>query len=209
MNVIIDRHLMVIVIVLVSVAVSGCSWGRPSASEMLMRFPTPIYSLTGEKLKGPSCEDAQSQWLARVDQDGDGTIDLSELKAEAKRLFALMDLNHDGVITADELSTYRGLTADQPEEAAPPNDGQQPDDDKGTGKGKRERQLPNRPSSSQPDPVLAADANLRFQVTLDDFLAQQQENMIQFDKNKDGQLDAHELNLLCRIREQAASPTHR
>jgi Ca2+-binding EF-hand superfamily protein len=189
----------------ITLSITGCSMFRPSASEMLAHFPTSIYSLTGEKLTGTaSCEEAQAAWLARVDTDGDGSIDATELETEAKRLFALMDLNHDGEITAEELYRYRGLEEPLAQDPSPAPLEYETGKDK-----KRERPLPLRPSTSQPDPVLAADTNLDFKVSLDEFLTLQQDNIRQFDKNKDHRLDAQELNQLCRIREQAASPTLR
>ena len=190
-------------VILCGMAVSGCQ-GRPApTSDMLTKYPTPIYSLTGERLNGgalgqPACDEAQAAWLKRVDQDRDGTLDAEELMTEAKRQFALMDLNHDGIITAAELSAYRsqmdGTSAAMPQE---------PTDRRGV------QQLPMHPASSQPDPVLSADSNLDFQVTLDEYLTQQRENLSLYDKDKDRSLDAQELNKLCRIREQAATPSRR
>jgi len=189
--------------VLVSLTLTGCMSRTPSGSEMLTRFPTPIYSLTGERLNGGTmgqlpCDEAQTKWLQRVDQDQDGHLELDELLTEAKRQFALMDLNHDGIVTPDELSRYRAQTTDT----------QQTPDPMETDK-RGVHQLPMHPPGSQPDPVLSADSNLDFQVTLDEYLNQQKENMQHFDKDKDQSLDAQELNLLCRIREQAATPSRR
>lgn len=177
-----------------------------SPSDLLTRFPTPIYSLTGELLNGgtlghPLCEDAQSAWLKRVDTDQDGTIDQAELSAEAKRQFALMDLNHDGFITSDELAIYRGQ-----------NDAQDLHDEN-TKKDPQDRRsvyhIAAHPHGSQPDPVLSADSNLDFKVTLNEFLALQIENLQLYDKDHDHTLDAHELNQLCRNRDKAATQTSR
>ncbi len=189
--------------VVVPLALNGCMTRQPSGSEMLSRFPTPIYSLTGERLNGgpkgqTTCEDAQAKWLQNVDLDKDGGLELDELLTEAKRQFALMDLNHDGFITPDELSLYRAQTGGT-QLATEPMEG----DKHGV------HPLPMHPAGSQPDPVLSADSNLDFQVSLEEYLSQQKDNMAQFNKDKDQSLDAQELNLLCRIREQAATPSRR
>ena len=184
--------------------ISAChNFLTDSPSDLLTRFPTPIYSLTGELLNGgplghPLCEDAQAAWLQRVDTNRDGSIDQDELSAESKRQFALMDLNHDGFITADELAVYRSQFDSHEEEAK--NESQ---NRKGI------YRLTAHPNGSQPDPVLSADSNLDFKVTLDEFLAFQIENLQHYDKDHDHTLDSHELNPLCRNRDKAATPTSR
>ena len=182
---------------------TGCYSNAPTPTDLLIRFPTPIYSLTGERLLGgaqgqPTCDEAQTAWLQRVDTDHDGSIDLKELISEARKQFALMDINHDGTVTADELAVFRS--------GGPSSPSQAPDEEKDR---RGVHRLQEHPQSSQPDPVLSADANLDFQVTLDEFLAQQSDNMSQFDKDKNQRLDAQELKHLCRLREQAATPSRR
>lgn len=202
----------------------GCGHNAPSTEELLARYPTPIYSLTGEPLNGgplgrPKCEDAQTAWAARVDADHDGFIDLDELLDNARAQFAAMDLDHSGALTSDQLSVYRKPFALSPR--TPPastgtsadSDGATPDDSQSapqSGAHRKkdpaaDRPLGLRPPSSQPDPVLAADSNLDFKVTLDEYLAQQRESFTQLDKNKDHRLSADELAVLCHIRERAAT----
>lgn len=204
-------------------AASGCGHGSQTAHDLLDKYPTPIYSLTGEQLNGgplgrPKCEDAQAGWLARVDTDRDGTVDLDELLTNARAQFDVMNIDRSGKITADQLATYRAPFAlSSRPEPAPDKDG--PDagaDDSGTDKSPskgdaRHRNERNgdrpqgvRPPSSQPDPVLAADGNLDFEVTLDEYLIQQRESFMQLDKNKDRHLSSDELAVLCHVRERAA-----
>ena len=185
---------------------AGCgNLGGPSSTDLLSRYPTPIYSLTGEILNGgplgqPRCEAAQESWLNRVDTDHDGLLELAELQDEARRLFAQMDLNKDGFITADELAVYRAAFQNPDQ---PPGMEIDPKAPKGT------HRLPIHPHGSQPDPVLSADSNLDFQVTLDEFLALQKDNIARYDKNHDHKLDAGELQQLCRERERSATPSTR
>ncbi|HUB94266.1 MAG TPA: EF-hand domain-containing protein, partial [Stellaceae bacterium] len=72
----------------------------------------PIFSPNGEPLSGgplgdPSCKDAMQKWLARVDANHDGTIEVSEFMADARRQFSAMDLDKSGVLTPDILARYR------------------------------------------------------------------------------------------------------
>ena len=190
-------------------SLQGCGPSLPSNADLLDRFPTPIYSLTGEVLNGgtlgqPHCDYAQAAWLARIDSDHDGTIDLDELLAAARRQFAAMDLNHDGFVTAFELETYRSAFL------SPPSDSDKNASDHADHPATRdERKMAVHPHGSQPDPVLAADVNLDFKVTLDEFLALQKDNFRDFDKDHDQTLEAQELNRLCRQREKAATPSSR
>jgi hypothetical protein len=209
--------------VVCTMTAAGCGHGSMSSKELLEKYPTQIYSLTGEPLNGgvlgrPKCEAAQADWLARVDTDHDGTLEIDELLAETNRQFTVMNIDHSGQLTADQLEVYRApfaLTRD----AAP---GPQPDgsdQDRGQDRGDQDqdhdqgrrggRDAPHagtgpRPPASQPDPVLAADSNLDFEVSLQEFILQQRENFRQLDKNHDQRLSAGELNALCHMRERAA-----
>ena len=170
----------------------------PNSQDLLERFPTPIYSLTGEILNGPgkvrqSCSDAQAGWLKRISPAEDG-INLEQLQAEAKLQFDRMDLNHDGIITAAELRIYR----------APLQIVQEDSKD-----GRNIHRMPLRPHVSQPDPVLSADTNLDFQVTLKEFQAYQTDLFKQLDVNHHQKLTIREVAVLCQQREQAAHETNR
>ena len=192
---------------------SGChSPYSQSPADLLARFPTPIYSLTGEVLNGGTlrhlgCEEAQQTWITRVGRNHDGTMDLDDLLAEAKSQFAAMDLNHDGFITAYELSQYR--LRNDPDSAQPkPDDSQHSHSDEQRDRNGIHR-MAQHPNGSQPDPVLAADNNLDFKVTLDEFLELQRENFRHYDKNRIHKLDANDLNQLCRDREKSATTISR
>ena len=188
-------------VIMAGLCTAGChNWlPGPSSQELLDRFPTPIYSLTGEILNGPSsprlnCTEAQEAWLKRI-SPADDSLTLEQLQAEARLQFERMDINHDGVITSAELSIYR-----TPQQNAAPEEAKD---------SRNVRRMPLRPHTSQPDPVLSADANLDFQVTLDEFLTYQAELFHQMDVNQHHKLTIHELSALCHQREQAAHETNR
>ena len=53
---------------------------------------------------------ATSDYLARMDGDGDGRVSLAEYQAWMGYAFERMDLNRDGLLTADELPGGKGKT---------------------------------------------------------------------------------------------------
>ena len=136
---------------------SGTSGARHSPAQVISPNGEP---LSGGPLGQPDCDEAIDKWFDRVDTNHDDTIDRAEFIADAQAQFARMDLDHDGFVTADELTRYRMPTLGV--EAKP-----------GAKPGAKH---PRRNSSADDaeggeDPVMAADTNLDFQVSLTEFLA--------------------------------------
>jgi len=142
-----------------------------------------LYSPNGEPLNGgplgfPSCETAMSRWFDRTDRDHDGTIDLAEFLADARRQFALMDLDKDGVLTPAELAAYR-----LPYEGEPA--------------AQRSGDKKRRAYNDQPDPVMLADVGLHNKVTLADFLAYARRQFADLDRDRDGHIEKAEALRVC------------
>lgn len=192
------------------VVVGGCSAGHHGHAARGNRSAGLLYSPNGEPLNGgpldhPPCPEAMSAWFARVDANHDGVIDASEYLADARRQFAAMDLDGDGEITPAELAQYRApyendTMAAQPgaaETSAQPNGGEG-----------RRRQRHNGAAGSrssgagagtdQADPVMVADVQLRFRVSLAEFLAFETRKFAALDKDGDGRLTKDELLQTCR-----------
>jgi hypothetical protein len=145
-----------------------------------------LYSPNGEPLNGgplgfPSCETAMGRWFDRTDRDHDGTIDGAEFLADARRQFALMDLDKDGILTPAELAAYRLPYESEP--VAPPSD--------------KKRRREGRAYNDQPDPVMLADLGLHNQVTLADFLAYARRQFADLDRDRDGHIEKAEAMRLC------------
>jgi hypothetical protein len=171
----------------------------------------PIYSPNGEPLSGgplgPStCEDAMARWFDRVDANHDGAISWDEFVADARRQFAVMDLDKDGVIVPAELAQYRAPYLPGPAREARQGEARSATDD--TEKRQRERGRGDRGEGSdggsvaidQPDPVMLADVNLRNHVSLADFIAYAARNFANLDTGPKGHLDKADLVRLCAAR---------
>lgn len=150
------RRLVAAVLVAGIGLLAGCA--RPTIDD---HGRLVIYSPTGEPLSGgplgrPACADAIGKWFDRVDSNHDGVIDRSEYLAAARRQFAAMDLDRAGLLTPSELAQYR----------APYNIDTKPK------KGQRGAE-PALNADDRPDPVMAADDKMRFEVSLDQYLRYQ------------------------------------
>jgi Ca2+-binding EF-hand superfamily protein len=150
--------------------------------------PARIFSPNGEPLRGgplghPTCREAMARWFDRVDANHDGVIDRGEFRADAERQFKIMDLDHDGEITPDELARYRA-----PYEV----DTARRETANGAEHGERIVRM-----VEQADPVMLADTKLRNRVSLADFLAYADGNFADLDRHHDGRLTKAELQDTC------------
>ena len=151
--------------------------------------PAQVVSPNGEPLSGgplgaPDCDEQMDRWFDRVDANQDGRIDRAEFLADARAQFARMDLDHDGFITADELTAYRLPTM-----------GGDTTGQKGKSGARGGRQSAPDAAQDGEDPVMAADANLDFQVSLEEFLALAESKFARL--AKDGTWSRDTVDMLC------------
>ena len=144
----------------------------------------PVISPNSEPLSGgilgrPDCDEALAKWFDRIDTNHDGVIDGAEFLADARAQFARMDLDHDGFITADELTTYR-MPYLGSGDAKP---------------GAKRQRISQAAAEGLEDPVMAADANLDFQVSLPEFLAQAETKFAKL--ASDGKMNRDALDGIC------------
>ncbi|MFD2234421.1 hypothetical protein [Phaeospirillum tilakii] len=178
----------------------GPERGRPGAAPVFSPNAEP---LTGGPL-GPAgaCPAVLADWGRRVGARHDGTLSRAEFLADAEAQFARMDLDHDGFITADELSEYREPFRPRPPEDKPvPPPGAERGGPPGGGRGGPFGGPPGAPrhhaTASSADPVMSADTNLDFKVSRDEFLRQAEHQFETLDRDHDGRLDAAELARAC------------
>lgn len=182
-----------------ALALGGCSSSPKDATVKDKQFRFQVHSgpggmlyspngepLTGGPLGTPSCTDALTKWFALVDSNHDGVIDQTELTADARIQFNRMDRDRDGAIYPSELLSYRepfevGIKRQHVDLT------QQTDDKK-----KKEQ-------ADFSDPVMSADTNLDFKVTLDEMTTQAQELFKVIDHDHNGKLDKAEVLATCPV----------
>ena len=209
-----------LVVVLLGIAVlSGCS---------SQKAPTPpTFSPNGEPLVPPQwpekCEDALDVWFDRLDTGHKGTLTHDQLLADAETQYRLMDLRHDGKVTAEELSKYRlammgghylsvstpgersffGLGGDDDRPGSHLGgafgDGSPDEDNPRHKRGEEHRPVDAFAAlvTDQPDPVMTADTDLDGSVTWDEFRALVAQNFAEFDRGHDGVITKSEIEKTC------------
>lgn len=174
--------------VLALLALAGCGTFDRLTDPPPPMAPPRVFSPNGEPLRGgplghPTCRDALARWFDRVDTNHDGFVDRAEFRADAERQFKIMDLDHDGEITPDELARYRAPfevdTARRQAEESPERGG---------------RILR---TTEQPDPVMLADVQLRNRVNLAEFMAYADRNFADLDTKHTGRLEKSEIQGVC------------
>jgi hypothetical protein len=67
----------------------------------------PFISPMGEPFRPRAAtDDTLARWFGQADRNGDGMLAADEMRADADRFFATLDLDHDGEIDPDELAQY-------------------------------------------------------------------------------------------------------
>jgi hypothetical protein len=150
-------------------------------------------SPAGELLAAPTMEAetyraAMLGWFDHTDSNHDGRLDPAEMQADAERIFKLYDHNGDGFVTSAEMTAYR---VESPFRANPVQGGGRIRPGR-VNLTAEEANTASRDSDGRPqyrmgiDPVMSADANADFRVTLAEFLAQMAIRHGQMDRDKDG-----------------------
>ncbi len=154
-------------------------------------------------------------WFDRLDSSHTGRVTLAQLQADAERQFKLMDLRHDGKVTAEELSTYRlklmggqYVSVSTPDQKDTIERIDEDDDGPDTARGRRGpsgRESDSRKqvdafaalTTDQPDPVMSADGDLDGSVTMEEFRALVAQNFAEFDKDHAGYVTKSEVQASC------------
>ena len=144
-----------------------------------------IYSPNGEALTGgplghPACAVAVARWLDQIDVHHDGYITLDEYLADANRQFRVMDLDRTGVLTPEELARYRtpfggGISGHSGDDRADGNVG----------------------TDDRPDPVMAADSQAKFEVSLPEFIDYERQYFLALDGGQSGRVARDVFLQLC------------
>lgn len=177
-------------------------WGAGGGGGRFALFITPM----GEPIRGqPSRQAALAAWFAEADLNHDGVLSLQELEGDAARFFQVLDTNHDGEIDPDEIARYE-------DEIAPafrvrsnfsaedlPGGGQQVHFDDESGAGRFGL-------LQIPEPVVSADSNFDGSVSATEFASAAASRFGLLDVNHTGRLTLPELE---NIRHAAAALARR
>ncbi|MEA1651968.1 hypothetical protein UAJ10_23515 [Nitrospirillum sp. BR 11164] len=185
-----------------------------SSHKTFYTVTTPLGQTLGRTTSEDAAKVSLRAWFNRVDTNQDGKLSREEFQAEADAVFAHYDLNGDGALNVTELEKVRqadrmalmghggsrggpeggpdGAPGAGPEGAppdgappggAPPSGGRGPGGMGGGMGGGR----------GGVDPIMAADTNLDFRVTRDEFRAYARALFEVIDANHDGQLTIEEI----------------
>ncbi|MDE1146681.1 MAG: EF-hand domain-containing protein [Azospirillaceae bacterium] len=188
------RHLIRPVLMGGLALVAACS-----SHKVFYNVNTPLGQSLGRTTSEDTAKATLRAWFARVDANQDGKLSRDEFQVEADAVFTHYDLNGDGALNVTELEQVR--QADRMAQAGhgghpggpPPNGG--PDGAPNGGP------PPGGPGGGPGmgggrggvDPIMAADTNLDFRVTREEFRTYARALFDVIDADHDGQLTFDEV----------------
>lgn len=216
-------NIAVLVLVAFGVGLAGCSSSskdaardKPLQNRYTLRVNgSVIFSPNGEPLSGgalgrPSCVEAIAGWFDRVDTNHDGVIDRNELLSDARIQFLRMDQDGDGAIYPSELLIFRQSfqTAARRTnnvgggDPATESNAQTMDQLRAMGYASGAVTMDDRYQKKADvadvsDPVMSADTNLDFKVSMEEFTAQAQDLFKSIDTDHDGKIERIEMLGAC------------
>lgn len=144
-------------------------------------------------------------WFAQADADKDGKISQTEFLEDSAAFFQKLDVNRDHFVNSPENTNYETriapeITRIDPRIAQPVYRARQPDPDMGANQSPNDnRYIKKVQGASQyglidePQPIRAADSNLDFRVSIDEWVAASVQRFSILDVNGDGAITADEL----------------
>jgi Ca2+-binding EF-hand superfamily protein len=190
----------------------------------------PFLSPMGEPFRSRTPDDDPfARWFHQADGDQDGMLTADEMRSDAERFFAALDVNRDGRIDSEERMTYESKIAPEvqvnsdwkrtrQETAAEARPGDDSD------RGNRRQRWSNEIDGYQldglqgaarygllnlPEPVAGADANFDRFVSLDEFRRAASYRFQLLDRDRSGRLTLKNLKVLLPSRPKEGDPVKR
>lgn len=167
--------------------------------------PQLFISPAGEPFRAPPSAPYPVQaWFDGADANHDGALSRDEFVADSLRFFAVVDVDHNGVIDGFEVSNYETRIAPEIIGGAAPSMRRGP---MGQGPEGGDDDSPRRRPSgtnvlqgaalfgliAEPEPVMASDGNFDRRITKDEAIKAAKTRFALLDANKDGVLKLDEL----------------
>lgn len=154
-------------------AASSAAQAQPGAPAPLPAAPhigRPFISPMGEPFWAATREDSGlAAWVRAADTNHDGQVTLDEMKGDADRFFALLDVDGDGEIAPDEITRYETVVAPHISDAS--------------GQSAARLDL-----LGMPEPVTAADTNFNRGVSREEFRQAAGQRFVALDLDHHGYL---------------------
>jgi hypothetical protein len=170
----------------------------------------------GEPFRGQATRAAAlDAWLAQADKNGDQILSNQEMRDDAARFYATLDVTKDGEIDPDDVRHYENDIAPEIQISAWPEGARRAgatgsaynsDGDERLGYSQSSAPRPRKAAPSEglkgagrlgllniPEPVISADADLNRGVSEAEFLRAATTRFVLLDANRDGKLSRDEL----------------
>lgn len=203
---------------LISFLASTAQTEEPPAPIIVRAYPwAPFISPMGEPFRSRAPDDDPfARWFHEADRDQDGMLTADEMRADAERFFAKLDVNQDARIDSEERMTYEMEIAPEVQSSSKwkltrQESAAQPPSDDGTERSERRRRWANDIDGYQPDglqgaarfgllnlpePVAGADADFDRFVSLDEFRRAASYRFQLLDSDRSGRLTMQNLKRL-------------
>ncbi|MGE0830180.1 MAG: hypothetical protein AB7O04_12625 [Hyphomonadaceae bacterium] len=190
--------------VILPAAMAGCAGRGGEAGPPAIYFLSP----SGEPFRiSEAGVPGLDLWFDAADADDDARLTADEFRADARRFFAEVDADQNGLATSPEISTLREARAQQLETVMAARGNPDPSLNRQgplwtpqTGFVDRRRRGDAGPRRvlvqfllNEREPVLASDSDFNRRVTMDEFIAATDDRFRLLDINADGALTVSEL----------------